>query len=66
MYHRITVVILAVGSVLLSAFYRAAIAHFNRYERQINSDRIELLKWQRDLEHTASTLRASKKSSKKF
>lgn len=66
MYYRITVVMLVVGSVLLSAFYRAAIARFKRYERKLDSERRELLKWQRELEHTASALRAMKKSSKKF
>lgn len=66
MYYRITVLMLVAGSVLLSAFYRAAITRFKRYERAIENDRRELLKWQRELEQTASALRASKKSSKKF
>lgn len=66
MYYRITVVMLVVGSVLLSAFYRAAIARFKRYERKLDNERRELVKWQRELEHTSSALRASKKSSKKF
>lgn len=51
----------AIACVVLYATFRGLLVYMRAFDRRINNERLELLKWQRELEDKASEIRKIQK-----